>query len=145
MKNFIQNGSRITFAASAVVTANNYANPVSGGVSGDGPQSGEAGVIGRIVGVVVANAINTTAGPLDDSNVVLETVGIFNLAVKSIYHTISVGETVFINPTTGVVSDDYTGDAVPYGNVCDAVVQYTTTTVRVRLFGGTPGELGANS
>jgi len=130
MKNFVQNGSRITFAASAVVTPNNSANPVSGGVSGDGPLSGEPGVIGRIVGVVVSNAINTTAGPLDDSNVVLETVGVFSLAVQSIHHAIAVGSTVYINATTGVVSDDYT--QVPYGCVCDAVSQYATTTVRVK-------------
>ena len=145
MKNFIQNGSRITFAASAVVTANNYTNPQSGGVSGDGPLSGEAGVIGRIVGVVVSNSINGASGPYNDSNVVLETVGVFNLAVKSIYHPITVGETVYIHPTTGLVSDDYTGDAVPYGCVCDAVTQYTTATVRVKLFGATPGSIGANS
>lgn len=143
MKNFAQNGSRITFAASAVVTPNNYANPYSGGLSGDGPLSGEAGVIGRIVGVVVANAINSTAGPLNDSNVVLETVGVFSLAVQSTHHAIAVGSTVYINATTGVVSDDYT--QVPYGCVCDAVAQYATTTVRVKLFGATPGAIGADS
>ncbi len=145
MKNFIQNGSRITFAASAVVTANNYANPFSGAVAADGPKSGEAGVIGRIVGVVVADSIAGAAGPYNDSNVVLETVGVFNLAVKSIYHPITAGETIYIHPTTGLVSDDYTGDAVPYGCVCDAVAQYTTATVRVKLFGATPGSIGANS
>jgi predicted RecA/RadA family phage recombinase len=143
MKNFVQNGSKITFAASAVVTPNNYANPYSGGVSGDGPLSGEAGVIGRIVGVVVANAINSTAGPLNDSNVVLETQGVFSLAVVSTHHTIAVGSTVYINPTTGVVSDDYT--QVPFGCVCDSVAQYATTTVRVKLFGATPGAVGADS
>lgn len=143
MKNFVQNGSRITFAASAVVTANNNTNPYSGGLSGDGPLSGEAGVIGRIVGVVVSNAINSTAGPLNDTNVVLETVGVFSLAVQSIHHTIAVGSTVYIHATTGVVSDDYT--QVPYGCVCDAVPQYTTATVRVKLFGATPGAIGADS
>jgi predicted RecA/RadA family phage recombinase len=143
MKNFVQNGSRITFAASAVVTANNHTNPYSGGLSGDGPLSGEAGVIGRIVGVVVANAINSTAGPLDDSNVVLETVGVFSLAVQSTHNAIAVGSTAYINATTGVVSDDYT--QVPYGCVCDAVAQYATTTVRVKLFGATPGATGADS
>jgi hypothetical protein len=143
MKNFVQLGSRITFSAASVVTANNNTNPYSGGASGDGPLSGEAGVIGRIVGVVVANAINTTAGPLDDANVVLETVGVFSLSVTSIHHAISVGSTVYINATTGVVSDDYT--QVPYGCVCDAVSQYATTSVRVKLFGATPGAIGADS
>ena len=143
MKNFVQNGSRITFAASAVVTPNNYANPYSGGLSGDGPLSGEAGVIGRIAGVVVSNAINSTAGPLNDANVVLETEGVFSLAVQSTHHAISVGSTVYINATTGVVSDDYT--QVPYGCNCDAVSQYATTTVRVKLFGCTSGANGADS
>jgi hypothetical protein len=143
MKNFVQNGSRLTFLASSVVTANNYANPESGGLSGDGPLSGEAGVIGRIVGVVVANAINSIAGPLDDNNVVLETCGVFSLAVVSTHHAISVGSTVYINATTGVVSDDYT--QVPFGVNLDAVTQYATTTVRVKLFGATPGAIGADS
>ena len=144
MKNFVQNGSRITFAASAVVTANNYANAYSGGVSGDGPLSGEAGVIGRIVGVVVSNAINSTAGPLDDANVVLETKGVFQLTVESIHHTIQVGSTVYINATTGQVSDDYT--QVPYGCVCDSVPGGSPgTSVRVLLFGATPGALGVDS
>jgi len=145
MKNFIQNGSRLTFAASAVVTANNYANPQSGGLAADGPQSGEAAVIGRIVGVVVSNSINGAAGPYNDSNTVIETVGVFNLALKSIYHPITPGETVYIHPTTGVVSDDYTGDAVPFGCALDAVTQYTTSTVRIKVFGQTPGSIGANS
>jgi predicted RecA/RadA family phage recombinase len=143
MKNFVQHGSRITFAASAVVTANNNTNPYSGGLSGDGPLSGEAGVIGRIVGVVVSNAINSTAGPLDDSNVVLETAGVFNISVTSTHHAITVGSTVYINASTGVVSDDYT--QVPYGCVCDAVAQYATTLIRVKLFGATPGATGADS
>ena len=48
MKNFVQNGSRITFAASAVVTPNNSAN-LYGGASGDGPLSGEQGDDFRLV------------------------------------------------------------------------------------------------
>jgi predicted RecA/RadA family phage recombinase len=143
MKNFVQNGSRITFAASAVVTPNNASNPYSGGASGDGPLSGEQGVIGRIVGVVVSNAINGTAGPLDDSNVVLETEGVFSLSVQSTHHAIAAGATVYINATTGALSDDYT--QVPYGCAVDAVAQYATTLIRVKLFGATPGATGADS
>lgn len=144
MKNFVQNGSRITFAASAVVTANNHTNPYSGGLSGDGPLSGEAGVVGRIVGVVVANAINTTAGPLDDSNVVLETQGVFSLSVSSTHHAMSAGSTVYINATTGALSDDYT--QVPFGCNIDAVSQSgTNAACRVKLFGATPGAIGADS
>jgi len=143
MKNFVQNGSRITFAAASVGTINQAANPYSGGAAGDGPLSGEAGVIGRIVGVVVANAIPQSSGPYDDGNVVLETVGVFSISVNSTHHAIAVGSTVYINPTTGVVSDDYT--QVPFGCTCDAVVQYASTLVRVKLFGATPGAIGADS
>lgn len=143
MKNYYQSGDRIQFPASSVVTANNNTNPFSGGVVGDGPLSGEAAVIGRIVGVVVANAINGTAGPQNDSNVVVETRGVFTLAVQSIHHTIAVGSTVYIHATTGVVSDDLT--QVPFGCVLDSVTQYQTATVRVKLFGATPGAIGADS
>jgi len=143
MKNFIQNGSKISFPASAVVSANNFAIPYNSATVGSGPLSGEAGLRGRIAGVVVANAVNTSAGPFNDGNTVLETNGVFNLAVKSIHHNIAVGSTVYIDPITGVVSDDYT--AVPFGCVCDAVTQYATTTVRVKLFGATPGAIGADS
>ncbi len=141
MKNFVQLGDRISFPAASVVTPNNYANPQSGGVSGDGPLSGEQGVIGRVVGVVVANAINGTAGPLNDSNVVLETKGVFQLSVTSKHHAIAIGSTVYIDPTTGALSDDYT--AVPFGVNLDAVVQYAS--VRVKLFGATPGAIGSDS
>lgn len=41
MKNFVQNGSRITFAATAVVTPNNNSNPYNSGTAGTGPLSGE--------------------------------------------------------------------------------------------------------
>lgn len=143
MKNFIQNGRELTFASSAVVTANNNAHPYSATDSATGPQSGEAGVIGRIVGVVNANAVQGAAGPYNDGNTVLDTFGVFNLAVVSTHHAISAGSTVYIDPTTGVVSDDYTD--VPFGCVCDAVLQYATTTVRVKLFGATPGAVGADS
>jgi predicted RecA/RadA family phage recombinase len=143
MKNFVQNGSRITFAASAVVTANNFATPYNAATSGSGPLSGEAGVIGRIVGVVVSSAVNGAAGPYNDANTVLETVGVFSLTVISTHHAIAAGSTVYINATNGIVSDDYT--QVPYGCVCDAVAQGATALVRVKLFGATPGAVGADS
>ena len=70
-------------------------------------------------------------------------VGVFNIPVKSTHHALVAGESVFIDPSSAVVSDDLTG--VPYGCVVDAVVQYATTTVRVKLFGQTPGAIGAGS
>ena len=131
MKNFVQRGNRITFAGSALVGPN---SPV---------KSGDPVVVGRLAGVAVADQTPGTAGPYNDGNVVVDLEGVYTLAVVSTHHAILVGSTVYINPTTGVVSDDLT--QVPFGNVCDAVSQYATTTVRVRLFGGTFGALGADS
>lgn len=133
MKNFVQKGDRITFAATALVGPN---NPI---------KSGDPIVLaaGRLAGVAVADATPGTAGPANDGNVVMQVVGVFNLAVVSTHHIIYPGQTVYINTSTGVISDDLTG--VPYGNVLDQVAQYATTTVRVRLFGATPGAAGADS
>lgn len=143
MKNFVQNGDRIAFAAANVVTINNVANAYNAATAGSGPKSGEAGLIGRVAGVVVSDAVNGAAGPYNDGNVVLETRGVFTLSVQSTHHAISVGSTVYIGTATGAVTDDYT--QVPFGVVLDAVGQYQTASVRVKLFGATPGAVGADS
>jgi len=143
MKNFVQRGIRIAFSATSVVTLNNVANPYSVSNAATGPKSGEAGVIGRIVGVVVADSVNGSAGVLNDGNVILETEGVFQFTVTSTHHAMSVGSTVYIGASTGVLSDDYT--AVPFGVILDAVGQYASTSVRVKLLGATPGAAGADS
>jgi hypothetical protein len=96
-----------------------------------------------VAGVVVSDAVNGAAGPYNDGNVVLETRGVFTLSVQSTHHAISVGSTVYIGTATGAVTDDYT--QVPFGVVLDAVGQYQTASVRVKLFGATPGAVGADS
>ena len=133
MKNFVQKGDRITFAKTALVGPN---NPI---------KSGDPVVLstGRLAGVAVADAVPGTAGPADDGNVVVQLVGVFNLSVQSTHHAIAAGQTVYIDTTTGVISDDLTD--VPYGTAIDAVAQYATTTIRVRLFGATPGANGQDS
>lgn len=131
MKNFVQKGERITFPASSLVGPNNSI------------KSGDPIVIGRICGVAVADAVPGSAGPLNDSNVVMQVTGCFTLAVVSIHHNITPGSTVYINPTTGILSDDLT--QVPYGVALDQVNQYATTSIRVKLFGATPGAIGADS
>lgn len=130
MKNYVQEGDRVTFAASALVGPN---SPI---------KSGDPVIVGRLAGVANADAVPGNA-ILADGNVVVSLKGVYSLAVVSTHHTISVGSTVYIDPSTGVVSDDLTD--VPFGNVLDAVTQYATSTVRVRLFGGTPGAAGADS
>lgn len=132
MKNFVQKGDRVTFAKTALTGPN---NPIK---SGDPIYT----TSGRLCGVAVADAVPGTAGPADDGNVVMQVIGVFNLSVTSTHHAIGVGQTVYIN-SSGVISDDLT--QIPYGTVLDAVAQYQTTTVRVRLFGATPGAAGADS
>lgn len=131
MKNFVQRGQRITFPGSSVV----------------GPQadikSGDPVVVGRLGGVAVADEVPGAAGPYNDGNIVVELEGVFTISVQSIHHAVAVGETVYINSSTAVVSDDST--AMPYGIALDAVSQYATTAIRVRLFGATPGTLGATT
>lgn len=144
MKNFVQDGRRVAFAASAVVTVNNAAHPYSASDATTGPKSGEAGLIGRIAGVVVADSVNGSAGPINDGNVILELVGVFQFIVKCNHKAMVPGSTVYIDPTSGALSDDYT--AVPYGSTLDAVGSGSqTTSVRVKLFGATPGAIGADS
>ena len=131
MKNFVQRGGRITFAASQLTGPN---SPVL---------AGDPVYVGRICGVAVANAVPGTAGPYNDSNVVVETEGVFSFAVTSNQHTgITAGETIY-ESTTGVLSDTDTG--VPFGCALDAVSLNATTTIRVKLFGCTPGVTGFGS
>lgn len=130
MKNYIQDGDRVTFAASALVGPN---NPI---------KSGDPVVVGRICGVANADAVPGIQ-MVNDGNVVVSLKGCYNIAVVSTHHNITPGSTVYINPSTGVVSDDLA--QVPYGVALDQVNQYATTTVRVRLFGATPGAIGADS
>jgi predicted RecA/RadA family phage recombinase len=132
MKNFVQKGERITIVADSLVGPN---DPI---------KSGDPVVVGRLVGVANADEVmpTQTADPTNDV-IVVQTVGVFTLAVKSLHHNITIGSTVYINASTALVSDDYT--AVPFGVVLDQVNQYATTVVRVRLFGATPGAIGADS
>ena len=133
-KNFEQKGERVTFAASQV------SGSTSGGTTST--KSGDACLVGRLGGVAQADATPGVAGPYNDGNVVIQLNGVWELAVSSIDHAISVGETVYAgSAATLVLSDISTG--MPFGTALDAVPQYGTATVRVRLFGATPGTLGA--
>lgn len=129
--NYIQDGNRVTILASSVVGPN---SPI---------KSGDPCVIGRLTGVAQADATPGAVGPYNDSNVVIETRGVFQLTVISTHHAITIGSTVYIDPSTGVVSDDLTD--VPFGVVLAQVNQYATTKVAVKLFGATPGAVGADS
>lgn len=129
--NFVQQGDRVTLLASGVVGPN---SPI---------KSGDPIVQGRLAGVAVADATPGSAGPYNDGNVVMETRGVFTISVVSTHHNITIGSTVYIDPSSGVVSDDLTD--VPFGVVLAQVNQYATTKVAVKLFGATPGAVGADS
>jgi len=131
MKNFVQDGDRITFPKTSLVGPNAAI------------LSGDPVVVGRLAGVAAADAVPGTAGPFNDSNVVVVLKGVFSLSVVSVHHNITPGSTVYIDPVSGVVSDDLTD--VPFGVVLDQVNSGATTTVRVKLFGITPGSSGADS
>lgn len=125
MKNFDSIGDNITLAITAVVAPNSP------------PKSGDPCVAGRLVGV--ANFDGVSGG-----NIVISTRGVVKISVSTVHNGISVGETVYIDPSTAVVSDDSAD--VPYGLALEAISVGTgTATIKVKLFGATPGAAGANS
>jgi len=124
MKVFDSFGDNITFLVANVTAPNSP------------PKSGDVCVVGRFVGI--SNADGVTGG-----SVVLSLRGVYNLPVAPIHNGLSIGETVYANPTTAVLSDDSNG--VPAGTAVDAAPGNTAATIRVRLFGATHGASGANS
>jgi predicted RecA/RadA family phage recombinase len=124
-KNFDSPGFRVTVPVSSVVAPNSP------------PKSGDPCVAGRLVGVAEFDGVT-------GDNIVLAVDAVYKVSVASLHETgIHVGETVYIDPTTAVVSDDYTD--VPFGIALDPVTLAATTLIRVRLFGGTPGVIGFGS
>jgi predicted RecA/RadA family phage recombinase len=99
------------------------------------PLSGDPCVIGRIVGV--ANQTGVSGG-----SIVVSTRGVYNLPVTSVDGAIAVGDTLYINKTTAVISDDLDGGVVPFGVALDAVASGTHT-IRVKLFGQTNAAVGS--
>lgn len=140
--NYVARGERVTISAESLAGPN---DPIKGG---------DPVCIGRLCGVAVADETPGSAGPFNDGNVVVQLVGVFNVPVTSQQEAgISIGETVYIAASGGgapsvdgtgcKVTDDYTG--VPFGIALAAVTLAATTTIPVRLFGATPGAIGAGS
>jgi len=129
MKNSVQDGKVLTFTESLLVHPSHSDGFVD---------AGDPVIVGRIVGVAYENAAAAT----DSVNV--QTEGVFDLSVSSIHNGISVGETVYIDPSTAALSDDL--NDVPYGVALETVAGGGTDTINVKLFGATPGTAGgANS
>lgn len=146
MKNFVQTGDNLAFLASQIVfpshsSGDTYTNLVGPAEGIATPinlvESGDPVVIERICGVANNDALQST------DTVIVSTRGVYNLAVKCNTQTIRVGETVYINASTAVLSDDSTG--VPYGVALGVVANGVTTTIPVKLFGQTPGAIGFGS
>ena len=147
MKNLLYEvGDRLAFLASLIVapshaSGDTYTNLVAPGEGISTPvnlvEAGDPVVIGRIVGVAEQDALQST------DSITVRLRGVFNLSVQCQHHTITVGETVYINPSTAVISDDPT--QVPFGTALASVPSGTTATIAVRLFGATPGAIGADS
>ncbi len=97
--------------------------------------SGDAVVIGRIVGVAAISAAAAT------DRVTVVTKGVFLIPVVPGSAPISVGETVYIDPSTAIVGSNVGG--VPYG--CALEAAGASGSIMVKLFGQTPGAIGAGS
>ncbi len=101
----VQGGSLLTLNEANVVAPSNP------------PTVGQAAVCGGIVGVVV------TAPTGNNEDLVLQTSGIFSQPVKAHDGTttaaVSVGELLYINATTAVISVDT--DDVPFGYALSAL------------------------
>jgi len=129
MKNSVQDGRVLTFTESDLTHPSHSDGLVD---------AGDPVVVGRVVGVAYESAAATT----DSIN--LQTEGVFDLSVSSVHNGISKGETVFIDPSTAVLSDDYAD--VPFGVALETISAGQSDTINVKLFGATPGtSLGANS
>lgn len=159
MKNFYSTGDNLQFVASEIVhpshaSGDTYTNLVGPGEGASTPvnlvEDGDPCVIGRIVGVANMDAVFAT------DVIVVSTRGVYSLAVTANYGAgIHYGETVYIDPAAGTLSDNSAG--VPFGVIVPpngstvggvnsiAVPVGSTSTVYVKLFGQTPGAIGFGS
>jgi predicted RecA/RadA family phage recombinase len=125
MKNFVQKGDNLTFVESALTHPTHTDGLVDGG---------DPVLVGRIAGVAQSDAASAT------DNIVVVTKGVFTLSVVSSGNGLSVGETVYANHSSLVLSEDLTG--TPFGVALDVVAGGATTTIPIKLFGITPGAAG---
>jgi predicted RecA/RadA family phage recombinase len=146
VKNFTLTGDNLSFLASQVVapqhaSGDTYTNLVGPGVGATLPvnlvESGDPVVIERIVGVSNMDALFAT------DTIVISTRGVYALAVQCTVQTIRLGETIYIHPTTAVLSDNSAG--VPFGVALGVVQNGATTVINVKLFGQTAGAPGFGS
>lgn len=128
---FIQEGRFIGITESLLV----HPTHTDGLVNSDDPV-----LVGRLVGVAQIDAAATT------DKISIDTKGVYKLSVSSVHNGVNFGETVFIDPTAGTLSDDFTD--VPFGICVDetGITGGSTGSILVKLFGdATPGAVGYGS
>jgi predicted RecA/RadA family phage recombinase len=124
-KNYVQPGRVLTLTESDLTHPSHSDSLVD---------SGDACVVGRMAGVAEADAAATT------DLVAVAVEGVYNVPVVGAGNGVSLGETVYIDPTTAAVGSDPTD--TPFGVALGTVAAGATTTIPVKLFGGTPGATG---
>jgi predicted RecA/RadA family phage recombinase len=144
MKNFFTTGDNLTFLASQIVapqhaSGDTYTNLVGPGEGATLPvnlvEDGDPVIVGRVGGVSNMDAVFAT------DSIVISTRGVYMLAVVAgSAHGIHVGETVYIDPVTAILSDNAAG--IPFGCALQSVAGGATTTIQVKLFGQTPDSNG---
>lgn len=138
MKNYVQDGDRLTFLASQLVhpahaAGDTYTNLVAPGQGIATPvnqvEGGDPVVVGQIVGVANFDALQAT------DNVVISTKGVFNLNVVGVNAggnvAVAVGDQLFIDPTTAQIDKKVAN--VPFGLALGAVNSGATTKIPVKL------------
>lgn len=124
MQNEVQDGKNIDYLASQLVSATTY----NGGGTAGLPASGDAVVIGDLVGIAATTALATT------DLVDVQHRGVFNVNVfgnNGAGSAVVVGDRVYIHATTGVISK--TAANVHFGWALAAVASGATTNIPVRL------------
>lgn len=125
--NFVQPGDVLTITESDLVHPTHTDGLVD---------SGDPVVMGRIPGVAQVSAAATT------DPIAVSTKGVYDLLVTVVHNGISKGETVFIDPSAGTLSDDFAD--VPFGLALEAIASGSDT-INVKLLPGTASAVGANS
>lgn len=120
----VQNGKILSFLESVLLHPTHTDGLVD---------AGDPVLVGRIAGVAEISATATT------DLISVDTEGVHDLSVTAIGNGISLGETLYIDPSTGVISNDLSD--TPFGAAMEALASGTDT-INVLLFGATPGATG---
>jgi len=124
MQNYLQPGDNLSLVESSMVHVD------SSGVADGLVNSGDAVVVGTIVGVAEFDAAATT------DLVTIKTVGVFNLNAQGTDNSgnvaVAIGDKLYIDGATGVISKNST--KTPFGKALGAVASgNTTTNIDVKL------------